>query len=107
EVEALRAKVLARTEGVRELDEHNARVAMIYAAITDVLSGKDDAALQKARAALKTESSREVNSEKQDYFGALDRFVEQSERAAKRARQDHTLWDVEMEKEIKAGRPSP
>ncbi|CAG0979378.1 hypothetical protein PLCT2_01813 [Planctomycetaceae bacterium] len=107
EVEALRAKVLARTEGVRELDEHNARVAMIYAAITDVLSGKDDDALQKARAALKTESSREVNSEKQDYFGALDRFVEQSERAAKRARQDHTLWDVEMEKEIKASRPSP
>jgi Zn-dependent protease with chaperone function len=107
EMEALRARVLARAQGVRELDEHNARVAEIYEAITDVLSGKNAHALTETQIALEKEGKLAANADKQNYFEALLKFVKQSERAALRARQDNSLWYEEMEKEIKASRSSP
>ncbi len=102
EIDALRAQVLARAQSVRDLDDHNRRVAEIYTAVTQVLSGSNPDALSQTKTALAAEGKLPVNHDQREYFDALVAFVEQSERAAKRARQDNTRWDEEMAKEMRA-----
>lgn len=103
-VEQLRDRVLARAQRVSELDDHNGRVAAIYIALTNVLTGSNSGALKENIASLETEAKLPVNREKREYFESMAKFAGQCDRAAQRARQDNTRWDEEMAKEIRASR---
>lgn len=104
QLEHLRNRVLARAERVRDLDDHNKRVAAIYAAITDVLSGGNPDALKDTVAAFDREGKLPENADRAEYFESLARFAAQCDRAAQRAKQDNTRWEDEMAKEVKASR---
>lgn len=101
QLEDMRERVLDRAQRVSELDEHNRRVALIYAAVLEVLSGKDEKALEKAAATLKGESGMQANKDQQAYFDALLKFIDKAERATARARANHTSWNEEFDKELK------
>jgi Zn-dependent protease with chaperone function len=100
QLDAMRERVLDRAENVRDLDDHNRRVAVIYAAVLDVLSGKNARALDEAATAIKAEGDNKGNEEKQAYFDRLLTFIEKSKKAAQRARDSGTPWDKEMAQEL-------
>jgi Zn-dependent protease with chaperone function len=104
ELEAMRVRVLDRAENVRDLDEHNGRLALIYSAVLDVLSGKNPQALAQAAAAIKVERDKPESKDSRTYFEGLLRLIEVSEKAAQRALANGTRWDAEFDKELAASR---
>lgn len=92
-----RERVVFHAGQVEDLDDHNARLAKIYVAVTDALTGKEAQGFVELRETLKRENAAAKNDDERTYFRRLIEFVDQSEAAAKRARSKGTTWEVEMD----------